>query len=94
VHVIESGWLERMRVTRLLAYRLPERTFVRDDRYWISSRAVEPLERTELGDLVALHASSGIELRVAPALYPLWDAVVSSTLDLSGIRLRNATLSA
>jgi hypothetical protein len=27
-----------------------------------------------------------------PGLFELWDAVVASTLDFSGIRLRNATL--
>ena len=94
VHVVESGWLERMRTRRLVAYRLPERTFAPDDRYWVSRESVEPYECIELGDLLALHAVSGIELRVDPALYPLWDAVASSTLDFSGIRLRNATLSA
>ena len=34
---------------------------------------------------------AGNELRVAPALYPLWDRVIATTLDFSGIRLRNAT---
>lgn len=93
VHVIESGWLERMRSARLHAYRLPERPFEPDDRYWTSTEAVEPLGVVELGDLLALHARARIELRIAPALYPLWDAVAASTLDFSGIRLRNATLS-
>jgi hypothetical protein len=40
-----------------------------EDRYWISSAAVEAARRLEL-----------------------WDRVVASTLDFSGIRLRNATL--
>jgi len=94
VHVIESGWLERLRSTRVVAYRLPESTFEPDDRFWVSAEPVEPLERVELGDLLARHADARIELRVAPALYPLWDTVVASSLDFSGIRLRNATLSA
>jgi hypothetical protein len=38
---------------------------------------------------VARHADAGNELRIAPTLYPLWDRVVESTLDFSGIRLRN-----
>jgi hypothetical protein len=33
---------------------------------------------------------AGIELRVTPNLWPLWDRVVSSSLEFSGIRLRNA----
>jgi hypothetical protein len=93
VHVIESAWLERMRTTRVVAYRLPESGFEPEDRFWVTRETVEPLELVELGDLLARHAEARIELRVAPALYPLWDAVVESTLDFSGIRLRNATLS-
>ena len=56
--------------------------------------ADEPLELVELGDLLALHVAAGIELRIAPELLMLWDKVINSTLDFSGIRLRNATLSA
>jgi len=36
------------------------------------------------------HAHAEIELRIVPNLWPLWDRVVASTLDFSGIRLRNA----
>jgi hypothetical protein len=92
VHVIEPVWLERMQRAELAAYRLPAETFERDDRYWISPTAVEPLERRILSDLLALHAHAEIELRIAPGLLDLWDRVVASTLDFSGIRLRNATL--
>ena len=49
----------------------------------------EPLECVELGDLLARHAEAGIELRIVPALTPLWERVVASTLEFSGIRLRN-----
>ena len=42
-------------------------------------------------DLFALHESAGIQLRVLSNLWPLWDAVVASTLGFSGIRMRNAT---
>ena len=93
VQVIEGGWLGRMRTTRVVAYRLPEETFEQDDdRFWVSREPVDPIELVELGDLLALHADAGIELRIAPALYPLWDEVVASSLGFSGIRLRNATL--
>jgi len=42
-----------------------------------------------LGDLLAQHAEAGIELRVVPQLRPLWERVIASTLEFSGIRLRN-----
>ena len=92
VHAIESDWLERMRTTRVYAYRMPAATFERHDRFWVSRSAVDPIELTELGDLLALHADAEIELRIAPSLLALWDRVVASTLDFSGIRLQNATL--
>ena len=34
--------------------------------------------------------AGGTELRTAGSLYPLWDEVIATTLDFSGIRLRNA----
>ena len=94
VHVIGAAWLERMRSTRVFAYRMPEATFEQYDRFHVSHETVEPLDVVELGDLLALHAGAGIELRIAPDVLDLWDKVVNSTVDFSGIRLRNATLSA
>ena len=90
VAVIESRWLERMHSVKLYAYRLPPETFEPWDKFFVSRETVVPLELVELGDLPARHADAGIELRSAPALYPLWDAVTRTTLDYSGIRLRNA----
>jgi hypothetical protein len=94
VHVVEPAWLERMRTTRVVAYRLPEETFERYDRFWISRHAVEPLELVELGDLVERHEDAGIALRAEPDLLRLWDDVIASSLDYSGIRLRNARMPA
>jgi len=52
----------------------------------------EPLERVELGDLVERHAKANIELAVDDDLPALWQRVIASTLDFSGIRLRNASM--
>jgi hypothetical protein len=90
VAVIENGWLERMRTVRLFAYRMPPGTFEPWDKFFVSRETVVPLELVELGDLLTRHAEAGTELRIAPVLYPLWDKVIGSTLDFSGIRLRNA----
>jgi hypothetical protein len=91
VHVVEPAWLDRMRTQRVVAYRMPEGTFVEDDdRFWISVEPVEPLELVELGDLVVRHESAGIELGTEEDLLGFWDEVVASSLGFSGIRLRNA----
>ena len=92
VAVIETAWLERVRDVRLYAYAMPPTPFdvVEDGRFYIASAPVDAIERVEVGDLLARHAAAGIELRIAPTLYPLWDRVIESTLDFSGIRLRNA----
>jgi len=92
VHAVEPGWLGRMRSTRVLAYRVPSETFEPWDRFWISDRTVEPLELVEFGDLVARHGAAGIELEATDDLAGFWRAVTASTLDFSGIRLRNATM--
>lgn len=94
VHVVEPPWLARMRGQRVVAYRMPEDTFVEnDDRFWISAEPVEPLELVELGNLVERHVAAGIELRLHDDLLRLWSEVISSTLGYSGIRLRNAASS-
>ena len=93
VHVVEAGWLERMASARVVAYRLPEDTFEPHPQvggYWVSRSEVTPVERVELADLRARHAAAGIELRILPDLWPLWDRVTASTLEFSGLRLANA----
>jgi hypothetical protein len=93
VHALEGAWLERMRAAQAVAYRLPEETFEPDPEvggYWLSRKPVTPLEVVALGDLPARHAAAGIELRIVENLWPLWDRVVASTLEFSGMRLRNA----
>lgn len=93
VHVIEEGWLDRVRAARLYAYRMPPESFTEDLEiagYWMSRSTVDPLGLVEMDDLIGRHEEAGIVLRTAANLWPLWDAVVGSTLEFSGIRLHNA----
>jgi hypothetical protein len=92
IAVIETAWLERMHAVQLYGYRMPSEPFdeVLDNRFYVASTPVEALERVKLGDLVERHRAAGIDFRDAAALYPLWDEVIETTLEFSGIRLRNA----
>jgi hypothetical protein len=97
VHAIEYEWLEAMRTTRLYAYRFDESAFRPHSRTaapphaFVATEPVTPLGPAEpVGDLLALHEAADIELRVLPNLWPFWDAVTTSTLDFSGIRMVNA----
>jgi hypothetical protein len=93
VHVIEEAWLDRMGATTVFAYRLPEDRFEQHPEvggYWISRDTVEPVAVEPVSDLVGRHKRAAIELRVLPNIWPLWNEVAASTLEFSGMRLRNA----
>ena len=93
IHVIEDGWLDRVKKARLYLYRLPPDSFTEDPEtagYWVSRAVVDPLERLVIDDLVGRHVAAQITLRTAPSLCQLWDEVVASTLEFSGMRLHNA----
>lgn len=95
VHAVEYRWLDAMRTVRLYAYRLPADRFrpigEPVSHALVASEPVVPLGPAEpVGDLLRLHEEAGIQLRVLPNLWPFWDAVIASTLEWSGIRLRNA----
>ena len=93
VIAIESAWWERLRSCRLYCYHLPPQSFACMDEcagYFVSRRPVMPAQVEVVDDLLAALLGRGIELRFVPNLWPLRDAVVSSTLRYSLIRMRNA----
>ncbi|WP_327088247.1 hypothetical protein OIE66_38975 [Nonomuraea sp. NBC_01738] len=94
VHAIEYGWLKAIMDVRLFAYRLPADPFapIGDPPHAVVAKVpVEPLGPPEpVTDLFDLHEEAGIQLRVLDNLWPFWNQVTASTLEFSGIRLRNA----
>jgi hypothetical protein len=91
VHAVEYGWLDAMRSVELYAYRLPADAFTEYDAAVVATSVVRPLGPPErVGDLFHLHDEAGIQLRVLSRLHDFWSAVIVSTLEFSGIRLRNA----
>ncbi|MEV4888742.1 DUF6886 family protein [Nonomuraea sp. NPDC055795] len=94
VHAIEYGWLKAIMEVRLFAYRLPADPFepIGDPPHAVVAQVpVLPLGPPEpVTDLIDLHEEAGIQLRVLDNLWPFWNEVTASTLEFSGIRLRNA----
>jgi hypothetical protein len=93
VIAVESSWLERIRTAALYRYVMPEATFIEHgdpSGHWHSRDTVAPLAVEPVGDLLAALAASNVELRITPRLYEMWMAVIESTLEYSGTRLRNA----
>ncbi|WP_406447384.1 hypothetical protein OG782_01090 [Streptomyces sp. NBC_00876] len=95
VHVIEYDWLKRFLSVELFAYRLSADSFRPFGRpvphAFVATEPVEPLAPAQpVGDLLRIHQEAGIQLRVLDSLWELWDTVIASTLEFSGIRLRNA----
>jgi hypothetical protein len=93
VVAIEEGWLERLRSCRLYCYRLPAATFRCIDEcagYFVSREPVVPSGVDVIDDPIAELRKRGVDLRVVATLWPLRDAVMSSSLRYSIIRMRNA----
>ena len=88
---VEWAWLERIRTATLHRYELPAATFepLDDAWMWVSKQAVRPVAAEPCGNLLDALAAEQVELRVMQRLVPLRDAW-SSSLHVSGIRLRNA----
>ncbi|GID97441.1 DUF6886 family protein [Amorphoplanes digitatis] len=96
VHAVEYGWLPALRSVRLYAYRFDAGPFAPfgapQPHAMVATTTVTPLGPAEpVGDLLSLHEAVGIELRLVANLWAFMDEVVGSSLEFSGIRLRNAT---
>lgn len=96
VHMVEYGWLHSVQTTQIFAYRFDAAEFTPygdelDPHAFVAQHPVSPLAPAEpIGDLLALHAQAGIELRLATSLWPWWHATIATSVNFSGIRLRNA----
>ncbi len=93
VHVTEAGWLRRIQGCQIFAYQLPIDQFRPHDEvggYWVADQPVEAIDQQVIDDLLGRHADAGIELRITPSIWPLWRQVADSTVEFSGLRLRNA----
>jgi hypothetical protein len=93
VVAVESTWFDRLRSCQLYCYRLPPETFDCFDEcagYFVSRAPVVPGGVSIIHDVIGELLRIGVELRFIPNLWPLRDAVASSTLQFSFIRMQNA----
>lgn len=91
VAFFEEAWLDRINSTRMFRYELPTRSFIdlQDAGMHVSTLGVTPLNVDTLDDLLGCLDNAGVEVRSLPDLSPL-KAAWSTSLHVSGIRLRNA----
>lgn len=91
VAYVESRWIETLKNATIHRYEVPPHSFedVEDVGMWVSKTAVRPLSAVALSDLPGRLRERGVALRALESLSPLKDAW-TSTLHVSGIRLRNA----
>jgi len=92
VIAIESAWLERVRICALYRYTLPDETFVDtgDHGVHVSRATVTPLSIEPVGDVLRALAAADVELRVMPSLTLLGEAIITTSLHFSLMRMRNA----
>jgi hypothetical protein len=93
---VESGWLHEIQRAILYCYEFPMDTFSLFDKnagYYISYKPVTPLSVRPVYNVMEDLLKGNVELRFTPVLKDLADAVASSTLQYSLIRMRNTTAS-
>lgn len=87
VMTVEARWLERIRSTTIYRYAFDAAGFELFDAgagYYVTERTVVPLEVTALDGLIDRILATGTELRFAPSLHPLRDAIVAAAPDFRG----------
>ena len=93
--VVESGWLEQIRETKLYKYTFEEASFELFDAnagYYVSPEEVIPVCVEPIDDLLGKLVDENIELRFTPSLLPIRNRVASSSLGFSIIRFNNAKI--
>lgn len=93
VVAVELGWLTRIREATLYCYHLPEESFKCIDEcagYFTTGEPVAPVKVEVIDDILLEFADRGVEIRMLNDLWCLHDAIASSTLAFSMIRMRNA----
>lgn len=91
VCAVENGWLDRIRATELFRYEFDMAQFRPESEpgHFVAFEPVEPRAVVVIDDLLGMHASAGVELRIAPKLGALMDQILASGLPYNFVRLRD-----
>ena len=93
VIAVEARWFPAIAACRLYLYEMPPSSFELADSiagYYVSRQSVSPIAMTEVTALIRAILERGVELRFVPELWTLRDALVTSTVEFSIIRMRNS----
>lgn len=93
VMVIDEAWRDRLADATIYRYDMPPGPFVLNDAsagHHVTRETIEPLRVDALCGLTDLIRGEGVDLRIRSGLRSLWAEVITSTLEFSGTRLRNA----
>lgn len=93
VVAVEQDWIERIQQTKLFLYEFEPSGFESFNvgaGYFRAEHPVEPQSVHEIGGLEKAIVSEGAEFRTLDNLWPLSDKIVTSSLQFSMIRMRNA----
>jgi len=91
--VVESGWLEQIRKTKLYMYKFEELSFDlfgKNAGYYVSTEEIVPVSVEPVGDLLEKILHEKVELRFTPNLYPIRNRIIASSLGFSIIRFNHA----
>jgi hypothetical protein len=89
----ETAWLPEVQRTHLYRYVFDRSQFepwAEADGQYVAAEVVRPVRVDPIDDVLALHADADVELRFTPRLGPLMDAMLSSGLPFSFVRIRDA----
>ena len=88
--VVEQGWLDRMRSTRLYLYEFAPDDFILQDAvagYYVATTTQYPKSKYCLDDLFAELVRRNVEVRLVDNLWDIAEAVQHSTLNWSLCRM-------
>ncbi|HSJ91899.1 MAG TPA: hypothetical protein VK917_07505 [Ilumatobacter sp.] len=89
----EQTWLDEIRSARVYRYTFDASEFEpweQADGQYVAFDVVYPQEIEVVDDLLRAHCEAGVELRLAPRLGALMDAILASGLPFSFVRIRDA----